>query len=547
MKAGSKLSDRHEAAKLLGTLKAEILKDWEKLSREKVVAAQKQSRLALRDSLPEFMDQLELTLKSSHPSEQAASNAEVAKEHGEDRAKQPEYTLEEVIFEYHILRAVIIDHLEASADLASESQKIIHEFIDRGIGKAAATFAELEANHQSIQAKKFEEAKIVAERSNQAKSAFLANMSHEIRTPLGAIMGFVGLLKDKGLSEEEISNYHTIIDRNSNHLLRIIDDILDLAKVEAGKIILEKIEFSLTEFLAEFASLASLKAREKGIVFKYIQQTSLPEHIVSDPTRLRQVLSNIVGNAIKFTEKGSVELSIHYSEQGLRFCVADTGRGITSEQRAQLFQAFSQADSSTTRKFGGTGLGLVLTKKLCQTFGGDFQLIESHIGKGSLFEAKIPVTVRPHTKIVNHENTVVAAPASNGVDPYQVNLVGCKILLVEDSPDNQYLVQKMLSKTGAEVTTVGNGDEGVKSALANRFDVILMDIQMPIMDGHEAVRMLRSKNYPGPVVALTAHAMNEERELALKSGFSHFLSKPIIRKSLIDLLNTLYKNYRLVS
>ncbi len=540
MKAGSQFLDRHEVAKLVSTLKADILKYWEKLSREKVAAAEKQSHLALRDSLPEFLDQLELTLKSNDPNEQAASNAKVAKEHGEDRAKQPEYTLEEVIFEYHILRAVIIDHLEAKAELASEPQKIIHEFIDRGIGKAAATFAELEANQQAIRAREFEEAKVVAETSNQAKSAFLANMSHEIRTPLGAIMGFVGLLKDKGLSEEEILNYHTIIDRNSNHLLRIIDDILDLAKVEAGKIILEKIEFSLTEFLAEFASLANLKAREKGIIFKYTRQTSLPEHIISDPTRLRQVLSNIVGNAIKFTEKGSVELSVYYTEQGLRFCVVDTGRGIAAEQRAQLFQAFSQADSSTTRKFGGTGLGLVLTKKLSQTFGGDFQLIESRIGKGSFFEAKIPVTVPSHSKILTDANVAVAVPTSSGVDPYQVDLAGFQILLVEDSPDNQYLVQKMLSKTGAEITIVSNGDEGVKSALAKQFDVILMDIQMPIMDGHEAIRILRSRDYMGPVVALTAHAMNEERKLALKSGFSHFLSKPIIRKDLIDLLKTIH-------
>lgn len=545
MNAQPKILNRQDVARLLGKINPAILIDWEAQSRAKVAAAKVQTRLALRDSLPEFLNQLVVTLECENPKEQAATNAEIAREHGEDRAQQPEYTLEEVIFEYHILREVVIKHLEAAGAIDSESSKIIHKFIDCGIAKAAATFAELEINREAVQAKDFEEAKVEAERSNQAKSAFLANMSHEIRTPLGAIMGFVGLLKDKGLSDEEILNYHAIIERNSNHLLRIIDDILDLAKVEAGKIVIEKIEFSLLEFLVEFSSLAGMKAREKGIVFEFRPETLVPELVISDPTRIRQILSNIVGNAIKFTEKGSVIFRVQYVDQSLRFTVTDTGRGISSEQRTQLFQAFSQADSSTTRKFGGTGLGLVLTKKLAQAFGGDFDLMESEIGKGSIFEAKIPVAVPPTAKLVPLEKVETEHTSDAKLDPYQVDLKGLEILLVEDSPDNQYLIQKMLSKTGAKIVTANDGDEGVKIALSHRYDIILMDIQMPIMDGHEAVRTLRGQGYSRPIVALTAHAMKEEREHAVLSGFSHFLTKPINRKHLIDLLEMLHSPHNL--
>ncbi len=531
---------RQKVAEILGNLKGNILQEWEAQCREKVIAARMQNPLALRDSLPKFFDQLVVTLKSADPQDHVETNAEVAREHGEDRAQQPEYTLESVIFEYHIFRAIIIKKMEPEGTMDSESRRVIHEFIDRGIGSAASTYAQLEMDRQTIQAKEFEDAKIEAERSNQAKSAFLANMSHEIRTPIGAIMGFVELLKDAELSAEDVLQYHTIIDRNSRHLLRIIDDILDLAKVEAGKVQIEKIEFSLVEFLAEFSSLAGMKARENGIIFEFVPETLLPEFIISDPTRVRQILSNIVGNAIKFTEKGKVIFSVSCTDKELRFKVKDTGRGISNDQRKQLFQAFAQADSSTTRKFGGTGLGLVLTKKLSQALGGDFDLIESEIDKGSTFESHILVGIPAQAKLVPILKLEIDAPSNPNIEVMPANLKRMKILLVEDSPDNQFLIQKMLVKTGAQILTVNDGSEGIKAALAHQYDVILMDIQMPVMDGHEAVRTLRAKGYSRPIVALTAHAMKEERERAVLSGFSHFLTKPIHRKNLIDLLVLLH-------
>jgi signal transduction histidine kinase len=530
--------NRHDAANLLAQVKEQILKDWEAQSRARVEAAKTQSRIALRDSMPQCLDQLVETLRASDPSTEVKANTEVANTHAEDRSQQAEYSIDEIIFEYHILRSVVIKSLESSGVLTRDSLSMIHEFIDRGISSAALRYVEIEVDRQKADKKAYEEARADAERATQAKTAFLANMSHEIRTPLGAIMGFVSLLRDSGLSQEEISSYLSVIERNSHHLLRIIDDILDLTKVEAGKMVIEKIEFPLIEFLAEFASLVALKAREKGIIFQLKATDALPEIVISDPTRLRQILSNVVGNAIKFTDKGRVDLAISYDEKYLEFRVTDTGKGVSQDQRLNLFQAFSQADPSTTRKFGGTGLGLVITKKLCQALDGDFALAESELGKGSVFIAGIHVGTPEKVKLVPIKPVVIPS-ANPNMNPQTINLKSLDLLLVEDSPDNQFLVQKMLGKTGAKVTIANNGSEGVKLALVRSFDVILMDIQMPVMDGHECTRTLRSEGYKGPIVALTAHAMKEERERAIESGFSHFLSKPIDQKSLFNLLANL--------
>ncbi len=308
--------------------------------------------------------------------------------------------------------------------------------------------------------------------------------------------------------------------------------------------VVEKIEFSLTEFLADFTSLMGIRARENGITFKFKVESKLPKAVISDSTRIRQILSNVVGNAIKFTEKGSVELVVGFSDSRLNFRVTDTGRGISKDQRTKLFQAFAQADSSITRKFGGTGLGLVLTKKLSQALGGDFFLIESELGKGSTFEAIISVEYNQETQFLPASEFELFQKVAPKTELTRVDLTGFNILLVEDSPDNQMLVKTILAKTKAHIDFAKDGIEGVKSALEKEYDVILMDIQMPNMDGHEAVRILRSRDVHVPIVALTAHAMKEERERAVESGFSHFLTKPIDRDSLTKLLEKLHKNSR---
>lgn len=379
-----------------------------------------------------------------------------------------------------------------------------------------------------------DKAKTDAERANNSKSQFLANMSHEIRTPIGAILGFTDLMKSSSNSPEENLEYMGIIERNSQQLIRLIDDILDLSKVESGNMTVELIEFSLAEMLADFISIMSFKAQEKGIGFGFHLETLIPEKICTDPTRLRQILTNIAGNAIKFTERGQVSLSVSYREPELRFVVTDTGLGLSKSQEARLFRPFAQADTSTTRKFGGTGLGLVLSRRLADALGGSLNLVESREGVGSTFAVDLKVNLLPTTRLVGMQSLAIA-----GAEPTKIQkkLEGMQVLLVEDSPDNQRLIATYLQKEGAQVSFANNGAEGVEKALTeSQFDLILMDIQMPVLDGHGAARKLRDAKFSKPVIALTAHAMKEERERCMASGFIDFLTKPVQRNALVDTL-----------
>ena len=383
-----------------------------------------------------------------------------------------------------------------------------------------------------------EHAKQSAEMANEAKSNFLANMSHEIRTPLGAILGFSEIARQSDLPRADLNSYLETIERNSNQVLRIIDDILDLAKVEAGKIVFERVKFSLADFLADFSSLMNFRARENGISFEWKADTGLPSHIISDPTRLRQILTNSVGNAIKFTSRGSVKLHIAYKDGFIDFTVTDTGRGISADQISALFRPFAQADASTTRKFGGTGLGLVLTKRFCQQMGGDYTLVRSEIDVGSTFRARVQVELPASVQIVDVTARFSTPAPLKGPAMTNDKLTGTKILLVEDSPDNQMLLEILLKKQGAELEIANDGLEGVDFALKNDYDIVLMDIQMPKMDGHEAVRTLRDRGYKIPVIALTAHAMKEEIDRAQASGFSGYLTKPIQKEALIETISS---------
>lgn len=379
-------------------------------------------------------------------------------------------------------------------------------------------------------------AKSAAEEANVAKSTFLANMSHEIRTPLGAILGFIDLMKNPNVPRTDLDQYIAVIDRNSRQLLRIVDDILDLSKVEAGKMLIEQTEFSLIELLWDFSSLMQFRATEHGIDFELKIETRLPDPVISDPIRIRQILTNIVGNAIKFTERGRVELRITERDSVIEFQVTDTGRGIAPQQRAKLFRPFQQADASTTRRYGGTGLGLVLTKRLCEALGGRFELRSTEIGRGSVFAAEISLQRASSFRWVEPEEALLFSPRRLGVSSESPCLAGLDVLVVEDSTDNQILIRVLLEKLGARIEVAEDGLQGVRQAIGGQHHVVLMDIQMPRMDGHEATQALRAKGYSGPIIALTAHAMKEERQRCRVSGFTDFLSKPIQRDALIETL-----------
>ncbi len=391
-------------------------------------------------------------------------------------------------------------------------------------------------------------AKEVAESANTAKSEFLANMSHEIRTPMTAIIGYAENLLDSDQSEsEKLNSIHTIR-RNGEYLLGIINNILDLSKIEAGKMTTERKTCQPCHIIARMASLMRVRANAKGLPFNIEYIGAIPETIQSDPTRLRQILINLIDNAIKFTEDGAVRLLTRFvdgDEPYMQFDVIDTGCGMTEKQTATLFQPFMQADNSTTRKFGGTGLGLTISKRFAKLLGGDITVVATNMGVGSTFRATVATGSLDGVKMLENpvSATVVADTANAVTQATRLDLKGLRILLAEDGPDNQRLISFILKKAGADVTVEENGKLALDAALAAQsdgspFDVILMDIQMPVMDGYEATAQLRKADYSGPIIALTAHAMEGDREKCIKAGCDDYATKPIDRTKLIALIRT---------
>ncbi len=385
-------------------------------------------------------------------------------------------------------------------------------------------------------------ARAAADAANVSKSEFLANMSHEIRTPMTAILGFAENIADNVTELENIEAIATVR-RNGEYLLEIINDILDLAKVESGKLAVETITHNPCEVVSEVASLVKVKIDSAGLSFDIEYVDAIPETIQTDPTRLRQILINVVGNAIKFTKAGGVRLITRFVERDgkpcMQFDVLDTGIGMTDKQAEKLFQPFAQADLSITRNYGGTGLGLTISKQLALMLGGDLTLVKSEQGAGTHFRITIAtgplddvsMTLRPTTMA-----TQDIAPISDDQPPLGLN--GYRILLAEDGPDNQRLIAFVLRKAGAEVAVATDGKRALECALAAReegdpYDAILMDMQMPIMDGYEATRALRHNDYQGPIIALTANAMAGDRQKCLDAGCNDYQMKPIDRRALI--------------
>jgi PAS domain S-box-containing protein len=384
-----------------------------------------------------------------------------------------------------------------------------------------------------------------SEASNQAKSEFLANMSHEIRTPMTAILGFNDILLDNATEPEDVDAARTVKE-NGEYLLNLINDILDLSKIESGKLDVEQIASSPHQIIADVVSLMRVRAKAKGLPLDVRYDGPVPEAICSDPTRLRQILINVVGNAIKFTETGSVLIvSRLLNEAGeqpkLQFDVIDTGVGIPADKIEQIFKPFTQADGSTTRNFGGTGLGLSISKRLVELLGGQIS-VSSTVGNGSTFSFTVSTGQLDDVRLIQDTAEAgVETVGSKTADDTDAPLRNYRILLAEDGPDNQRLICFILKKAGAEVTLADNGQIGFDLATAAKsegrpFDVILMDMQMPVLDGYEATRRLREDGYTLPIIALTAHAMSSDRQKCLDAGCDDYTTKPIDRKKLIELV-----------
>jgi PAS domain S-box-containing protein len=375
-------------------------------------------------------------------------------------------------------------------------------------------------------------AKREAEAASRAKSEFLANMSHEIRTPMTAIIGFADMILQPNQNEAQRAECVQVVRRNGLYLLELINGILDLSKIEEGRMNVESIPCELTAFLADIVAMARSRASERGLEFELIISSPVPRFIKTDPLRLRQILTNLLGNAIKFTETGKITMTTCSEGPApshvLRVEVKDTGIGMTPEQLHRLFQPFSQADESITRKFGGTGLGLTISRQLARMLGGDID-VESQLGVGSTFILRVDGGSFAGVEMLADLNeTMLPAPAPTDVWK-DVALHG-RILLAEDGRDNQRLISMHLRNCGAEVIIAENGQIAVDIAIKNSIDLILMDMQMPVMDGYTAAIELRRRGCSIPIIALTAYAMAEDRKRCMASGCTDYLSKPIERE-----------------
>jgi signal transduction histidine kinase/CheY-like chemotaxis protein/HPt (histidine-containing phosphotransfer) domain-containing protein len=383
-----------------------------------------------------------------------------------------------------------------------------------------------------------------AERANESKSDFLANMSHEIRTPMNAIIGFSEVLSEDKLTNEQRKHIN-IIKESGENLLQLINDILDFSKIEAGKLDIEIIECSLGRLLAVVEPLMRPRAEEKGLTLEIVKSEGLPALIRTDPVRLRQCLINLINNAIKFTEEGYVRTTVSLEEFGdepyIKFDIKDTGIGIPDDKQSVIFKKFEQAEGGTTRKYGGTGLGLPITKQLAHLLGGEVT-VTSEEGKGAVFSFIIPAGVDVKSQPSLDEYDFVSELNQEDATTTKRAKLSGRILVAEDSRTNQMLIRLLLEKLGLKITIAQDGKKAVEEALSQTFDLIFMDMQMPIMNGYEATKKLRSEGITTPIVALTAHAMKGDDAKCISAGCSDYLAKPLNRKKLLETVHKYFSS-----
>jgi two-component system, sensor histidine kinase len=376
-----------------------------------------------------------------------------------------------------------------------------------------------------------------ADKANTAKSEFLANMSHEIRTPMNAIIGFGEVLSEESMTEEQKGYVKLILD-SGKHLLGLINDILDFSKIEAGRIKAESVECNTSELLANVDSLMLPSAKQKNLELAIICTLEIPQIIVTDPIRLRQCLVNLVSNAIKFTEKGSVKLTVQplvrEQKHFIEFKVIDTGIGIPPEKLDAIFDAFTQGDGSTTRKYGGTGLGLTITRQVVNLMGGDVTVI-SEVGKGSTFTLTVPVNVVSDVnQDARHSQELINESHEN--DDLNGRFSG-RVLVVEDSLTNQMLIKLMLEKLGFVITIAEDGFQAIDAMNGQVFDLIFMDMQMPNMNGYDATKKIRKLGIKTPIIAMTGSITHEDEKKCIESGCDEYVSKPINKSHLLKVIS----------
>ena len=383
-----------------------------------------------------------------------------------------------------------------------------------------------------------EHAEAEARAASRSKSAFLANMSHEIRTPMTAVLGYAELLSDPDVGSADRAEYADILRKNGDHLLRLLNDVLDLSKIEAGKLSVELAPCHLGRIFSEIDAVAGMRAEEKNIRFLVDIVSPIPELVLSDATRLKQVLLNLAGNAIKFTDTGTVTLRAAFSSSDdgddgtLTLAIVDTGVGMAESECVRVFEPFVQADSSSTRRHDGVGLGLAISSHIVRLLGGKLS-VSSELGKGSTFSVEL--TTRSLTRAYLSGKFAAAVRESGVVEVRP--LEGKSVLLAEDSDDNLRLLSMFLRRAGATLDIATNGAEALELARVRAYDVVLMDMQMPVLDGYAAVAALRSEGYAGRIIALTANALVEDRQRCLDAGCDAHAAKPISRRRLVDVVH----------
>ncbi|KPA18111.1 multi-sensor hybrid histidine kinase [Candidatus Magnetomorum sp. HK-1] len=405
--------------------------------------------------------------------------------------------------------------------------------IVRDVTQKNQTMSELKkANKRAIQmAEK-------AEKANKAKSDFLTTMSHEIRTPMNSVIGLTYLLIDTSLNDEQ-RQYVIAIKNSSESLLTIINDIIELAKIESGKLTLTPVHYAFKSSIREIVDMFDLNAKSKGISLNLSFGENIPNYVFADKGRLRQILVNLIGNALKFTEKGSISIniSLEYQEKDyscIRFSVQDTGIGISKKHIKRLFKTFSQADTTILSKFGGSGLGLSISKHLTELMNGSIG-VESKEGKGSNFWFTAKLKISQKEKVMGQKDAMPLKP---------IDLSSLSILLVEDNKINQFFVKTILEKNGCKIKVADNGLKAIEILSQEKFDLVFMDVQMPKMNGYEATKIIRDKtssvlDHDVPIIAMTAHATSTHQESCLEYGMNGFLSKPIVPK---NICNTIYQH-----